>query len=256
MYTRTLIPELEDIIHETPLQAELLVNPKKVNCADFTEALRNKLPKGVTDPVKHLETIVKRAVGLMTNTIDELVRVQGRVRADSRIATRDQVIRVFNDPTFATSLEKRMNINVGSRASWMGDKPGMVGLVIRWLKNIRDLLRSGDLRYTCVSHHRLCNGTSFAWTIRPTPAAIKRHFDFFHIRLCEAFWNPTVPTDDDTLFISQVQTLIHETSHIYYASVDNPGVGPWVAECINTFIVETNGILPDPDFEGRCGLNP
>jgi hypothetical protein len=239
--SRVLIGELESIIQGEKEKLKRMVNPKKVNCTGFPA---NLVPAGVTDPVDQLEKIARRSVEMLTNTIDELTRVRSSILAGKPIGWP-----LLSD-VMGTSLAQRMNIKVEDRGAWKGDGPGKVGLVIRWLTRIRDLLASGDLRYTCLAKD--CNPGDWAWTYPPTAGnlAWKPKLDFFHIRLCKRFWTPTVKPD--THFEFQAQTLIHETTHIYYASLDDKGVSPWIAECVSQFVTECNGGPLDPDFADRC----
>jgi hypothetical protein len=240
--SRVLIGELENIIQGESKNPKRMVNPKKVDCTGFPG---NLLPAGVTDPIDQLEKLAQRAVEMLSNTIDELTRVRSAILAGKPIGWP-----LLSD-AMGTSLAQRMNINVEDRGAWKGDGPGKVGLVIRWLTRIRDLLASGDLRYTCLAKE-LCPTGRWAWTFPPTPNNLAHlpKLDFFHIRLCRRFWTPTV--SPDTHFEFQAQTLIHETSHIYYATLDVKTVGPWIAECISQFVTECNGGPLDPTFADFC----
>jgi hypothetical protein len=249
-----LLSELEDIINGQATPAVRMVNPKKVNCSNFDRSFPILRTAGTNDPIAALEKIVQRAVEMLNNTISELTRIQGRVQVGDPIGWP-----LISD-TFGMSLAKRMRLKVNDPAAWKGDGPGKVKLVIRWLTRIRDLIASGDLRYTCVATGN-CDPDTWAWTFPPTAHNLHVHPkpDFFHIRLCARFWRPAkaehgkpAVTPEDH-FEFQAQTIIHETSHIYYATEDKPGLGPGVAECVSQFVAETNGSPLDPLFMDRCG---
>jgi hypothetical protein len=242
---RALIPELEDLIRETP-KVKRMVNPKKVFCDGFPRRL---MPPGGVTPADYLEKVVQRAVELINHTVDELKRVRVRILAGDPI--KPPLLRTV----VSDSLARRMNIRAEDRAAWKGAGPGSVGLVIRWLGRMGELLASGDLRYTCLSKDPTgCTPTARAWTFAPLHEDFHKDppLDFFHIRLCEHFW--TLPKDKDGNTVSpkvkfefQAQTLMHEVSHIFYSTLDDIKVGPWIAECLLHFVAETNGI--DTDFE-------
>jgi hypothetical protein len=254
---RALIPELEDIIHQEigdGKSAKPMVNPKKVFCKGFPKEL---IPPYASDPIDALEKIVERAVFLMSNTIDALESIKAQVNRFPR----DKTIASFPSIPFYNSLASKMNIDVANVAAYSGDGPGKVGLVIRWLKNMRDLLKSGDLRYECLSKDpKGCENGNVAWVFRPlSDADLKdpKRPDFYHIHLCRKFWTAEI-TGDPTADITKTQLdfqaliVIHEVSHIYYSSRDEVGKSPWVAECVAQFVGETNGVTLNPGFTGRC----
>lgn len=219
-----------------------MVDPNKVSCAKTNRSWPIFKALGTTDPVGALEKIAHRAVEMLDNTISELKRIQGRIQAGDPIAWP-----LLGD-TFALSLRKRMNIKIEDRASWTGEGPGKVGLVIRWLSNIRNRIASGELWYTCLAS--VASGCdSFTWAFIQPP-------HFFRINLCRLFWKAQKKISPSDHFEFQAQVLIHEVSHSYYNQTpvsDGFGRGPGISECIRQFVADTNNSPIDKDFINRCG---
>ncbi len=231
-----------------------MVDPKKVSCAGYDKSYPIFKVLGTTDPVGALEKIVQRAVEMLTNTIEELKRVQDRI-----VNHHDPIGWPLLNDDFALSLAKRMRIKVTDPKSWQGNGPGKVGLIIRWLTNIRNLLASGDLWYTCIAKDN-CDEDTWAFVFDNSDADnIKNHLNFFRIQFCPRFWKPGICKKTNRKYTPrehfefQAQTLIHETSHIYYNTTDDRGLGAGVAECVSQFVAETNGSPLDDCFMDRCG---
>ena len=183
---------------------------------------------------------------MLDSTIAELKRVTERVKAGDPIGWP-----LMND-TFALSLGKRMRIKVNDRNAWTGNGPGKVGLVIRWLSNIRKIIAGGHIWYTCLSSE--CSTGDWAWVYNSENAENKRlKRNFYRIHLCSRFWKAKAGVNAADHFEFQAQTIIHEASHIYYNTSDDPGRGAGVAECVAQFIAETNDSPIDKDFIKRCG---
>jgi hypothetical protein len=253
MPMRALIPELEDILHEVP-RAKPMVNPKKVFCKGFPKDL---VPSWADDPIDALEKIVNRAVGLMTHTINEMNAVRDKIAKGAK-----------PDPSFireqlGSALARRMNMDASSRKVWMNNGPGGIGLVIRWLTNMRDLLKSGDLRYECLSNVKTCGPGDTAWVYQvPDDAALKDpgRPDYYQIHLCRGFWTAEITGDPDadisaTQLDLQALLLVSVSSNVYYSSLNSKGVGPWFAACMAQFVAETNGVEPNPGYKHRCEKN-
>jgi hypothetical protein len=233
-----------------------MVDPKKVSCANTDRSFPIFKILGTTDPVGLLESVVQRAVEMLTNTIEELKRVQTRI-----VDFKDPIGWPLMNDTFALSLAKRMQVKVTDPRSW-NRKNGKAALILLWLTNIRNLLASGDLWYICIGKQAkgFCEEGTWAWVFNHENAEnVKNHENFFRIHLCAQFWKPG--TCDKTKrkytprehFEFQAQTLIHETSHIYYNTSDDPGLGAGVAECVSQFVSEANGSPLDDCFMDRCG---
>jgi hypothetical protein len=261
MYTEykqeQLLPEFEAILNEyeaafeaQPLMWDVIVkpmvDPKKVSCANYNKTYPIFKAIGTTDPVGALEKIVQRAVTMLDKTIAALIKATERINAG------DAIDKSLPNNTFGLSLAKRMHIKVNDPAAWTGNGPGKVGLVIRWLSNIRKIMAGGHIWYTCLSSD--CSVGDWAWVYNSANAENKRlKRNFFRIHLCSRFWKPKtgVPVADHFEF--QAQTIIHEASHIYYNTSDDAGRGAGVAECVAQFIAETNSSPLDQDFIKRCG---
>jgi hypothetical protein len=255
-----LLPEFEAILNEfettynetamswetAPSVVKPMVDPKKVSCAGYNKTYPIFKAIGTTDPAGALEKIVRRAVTMMDNTIAELNHARVKINAGEPIGWP-----LLND-TFALSLGKRMRIKVEDRTSWTGEGPGKVGLVIRWLGNIRKIMAGGHIWYTCLSSE--CSTGDWAWVYNSSNAEnIRLKRNFFRIHLCSRFWKPKTGVTVADHFEFQAQTIIHEASHIYYHTSDKTGTGAGVAECITQFIAETNNSPIDQDFIKRCG---
>ena len=112
-------------------------------------------------------------------------------------------------------------------------------IILRWLTNIRKTIAGGYIRYICMGD--TCTPGDWA---RARPGAM-------YIKLCRQFWFPRAGVDAATQFEFQAQTLIHETSHIYYGTEDS-GAGPGAAECISQFVAVANNGPIDNNFIQRC----
>jgi hypothetical protein len=235
--------------------AKRMVDPKKVDCANLDRSYPIFKAIGTTDPVNALEKIVQRAVEMLDNTIGELKRIREEVKAGASLGWP-----LISD-TFGLSLAKRMRLNINDRNAWItGAGPGTVGLVIRWLSNIRKIIAGGYIWYTCLASECSEGDWAFVWNSQNAEnRRLKRNF--FRIHLCRLFWKPgTDPKDPmppaeraKNQFEFQAQTIIHEASHIYYNTSDDPGRGAGVAECVAQFVAETNNSPIDPNFIKRCG---
>lgn len=255
-----LVPELEVLFNEYAFEfpygemmyeagsVSKMVDPKKVSCAGYNKSYPIFKAIGTTDPVGALEKISQRAVKMLDSTINELTKVRTAINAGKPIGW------PLMSDTFALSLAKRMRINVNDKSSWTGEGPGKVGLVIRWLSNVRKIIAGGHIWYTCLSSE--CSTGDWAWVYNSKhPENIRLKRNFFRIHLCHRFWKPKAGVSVADHFEFQAQTIIHEASHIYYHTSDDPGRGAGVAECMAQFIAETNNGPLDKDFIKRCGGN-
>lgn len=227
--------ELEDELYlEEELTATRMVNAAQVDCARLDRRLPIFKAIGTTDPVGQLETVCKRAVAMLDNTVAELARIRERVRAG-------------NPPAFpligdllAWSLQTRMLMRVSDPMAWTGRGPRTAEQIVRWLTNIRKTIAGGDLWYTCLASG--CSPTTRAFVL---PGR-------FRIHLCRLFWRPKPGIDAATHLEYQAQTIIHEVSHIYYDTED-VGRGPGSAHCIAQFVADANGSPIRKEIVGRCG---
>jgi Lysine-specific metallo-endopeptidase len=224
---------------QRPVGRNRMVNPAKVSCAKLDRSLPIFKAIGTKDPVGVLEAVSQRAVAMLDNTIADMSRIRGRVRAGEPLAWP-----LIGD-LLAWSLKTRMLMRVNDPKAWTGKGTARdrrtAELIIRWLSNIRKIIAGGHLRYTCLASSH-CGPSTWAWVF----------CDKYRINLCRRFWRPKAGINAVTHFEFQAQTIIHEASHIYYCTEDT-GMGPGAAECISQFVADANGSPIDEDFVGRCG---
>jgi hypothetical protein len=230
-----LAGEIGEIDHASgEVDTRRMVDPKKVDCATLDRTFPIFRAIGTTDPVSVLETVCRRAVEMMDNTIAELTRIRERVRAG------DPPAPPLISDLLGWSLRTRMLMRAGDATAWTGTGPRTADQILRWLINIRNTISGGGLSYTCLASG--CEGHPRRWAFV--------FLGHFRIHLCRRFWNPE--TDAATHLEFQAQTIIHEVSHIYYETKDS-GRGPGAAECISQFIADANGSPIDEEFVGFCG---
>jgi tyrosinase len=141
----------------------------------------------------------------------------------------------------AWSLQNRMLMRVEDPAAWTGTGPRTAEQIMRWMRNIRDVIAGGHLHYTCIAADH-CDASTWAWVI---PGQ-------YRVNLCRTFWRGRAGLSAETLADFQALTIVHEVSHIYYDTEDS-GRGPGAAECIAQFVGDVNNVPLDRDFVGRCG---
>jgi hypothetical protein len=240
-------------INPQPMPATVSVKPmvdlKKVSCltSRYKDSIFRKI--GTNDPVAVLEAACRRAVEMLTNTIKELVTIKARVAAGEPPAF--PLISDF----LSFSLRTRMLMQVDDPKAWTSTGTRNAGLIIRWLTNIRDLIASGDLWYTCLAEDTMCPPGRWAWVFTNNDDNRDAGLNLHRIHFCLPFWHPGGKDEtEDTEFRAQI--IIHETSHIYYNTEDT-GMGPGRAECIAQFISDANNSPIRPGFVGQCGVaNP
>jgi hypothetical protein len=218
------------------LPSARMVDPAKMDCSKLDRSLPIFRAIGTTDPVGVLDMVCQRAVALLDNTIAELTRIRQRVRAGEPPA-----FPLIGD-LLGWSLQTRMLMRASDARAWTGTGPRTADQILRWLTNIRNLIASRDLWYTCLASS--CDPHPKRWA-----------FVFpgrFRIHLCRRFWRPRPGIDAATHLEFQAQTIIHEVSHIYYDTED-VGRGPGSAHCIAQFIADANGSPIRREIIGRCG---
>jgi len=248
-----LRPEYEALFHETETMSyeyeatmpTRLVSPAKVTCATTNKTYPIFKAMGTTDPVGKLESISRRAWEMLNNTINELTKIKGRIAAG------DPPAWPLIGDLIGWALQTRMLMKVDDPKSWTGSGTRNAGLIIRWLTNIRDLIGSGDLWFTCIDPNG-CSSSTWAWVFSNNAAARAAGLNLHRIHLCRRFWQAAAGVSAADHFEFQAQTIIHEVSHIYYNTEDS-GLGPGAAECISQFVADANGSPIDPLFATRCG---
>ncbi|HEY7182751.1 MAG TPA: M35 family metallo-endopeptidase [Blastocatellia bacterium] len=200
---------------------------------------------GVTAPGSVISAAVARAIGMLDNTIGELVNARSGV-----CAGRPPAWPLLGDVT-ADWLKNRLGVCIDDIRVWTAGTfvNGAVAEVIRRLTRVRNLIASNGVTYVCSGP--LCSPGDWAYvlidpTCKATPASL--------IRLCHDFWvaGPGVSAGDHAEF--QAQTIIHEASHLYHCTADARGTSIGVAECLAQFVAATNGSPIDPNFATRCAV--
>lgn len=204
----------------------------------YKEAIFKKI--GTNDPVAVLNAISNRAVDMLTNTINELKRIKGRVAAG------DPIDLNLISKNLAFGLRFILLMKIKEKSAWLGSGTRNAGLIIRWLSNIRNRIASKDLWFTCLDGSSSCSEGTWASAV---PGK-------FRIYLCQSFWVATPNVNAARHFEYQVQILIHEVSHMYYDTEDK-GMGPGSAYCLAKFIADSNNSPVNPDWRSDCGVaNP
>ncbi len=205
---------------------------------------------GVTNPADVISRAVARALEMLDNTIDELVKARTAVCAGNAPAWP-----LLGDIT-ADWLKNRLGVCIDDIRVWTAGTfvNRSVAEVIRRLMRVRNLIASNGITYVC--HGPLCTSGDWAYVLID-PACQSN--DPPIIRLCRDFWIPAVradgtpvPSADHAEF--QAQTIIHEASHLYHCTSDARGSTIGVAECLAQFVAATNGSPIDPNFATRCAV--
>jgi len=215
--------------------AALRVPTSRVSCASYPASYPVIQRIGTTDPVGALRTATGRAIELLDAAIARVDAMRARIAAGEATSVVDQPL--------ADLLWRRLRLRPRRRQAWLESGPGSVGLVLRWLRNLRDLVGGGHLKYTCLDSQ--CGRDTWAWVYRHDPVtyATLSEGQRYRIYLCAKFWGGDVD--------NRALTLIHEASHIYYDTEDRGG-GPGAAECLSQFVGDLAGIPVDAAFATRC----
>jgi hypothetical protein len=213
---------------------------------------------GVAGPFHVVSKAVARALEMLNNTIDELVKARKAVCAGATPAWP-----LLGDITLCW-LRNGLSVNIDDIRVWTAgtfEPIRSVAEVIRRLTQVRKLIGSNVIRYVC---HGRCDPTdpasgcvpgdwAFVCISEPCPAGTVPTI----VHLCQNFWVPAVrkdrtrvPSEIHAEF--QAQTIIHEASHLYYCTEDRPGHTIGVAECLAQFVAATNGSPLDSKFVARC----
>jgi hypothetical protein len=218
------------------VDAARMVDPAKVDCARLDRSWPIFRAIGTTDPVGVLETVCRRAVEMLDNTIAELTRIRERVRAGEPPA-----FPLIGD-RLGWSLQTRMLMRANQSGAWTGTGPRTAEQILRWLTNSRKTIANGSLWFTCLWSGCDTDPDTRAASV---PGRLR-------VLLCRPFWLPLPGIDEATNLGFQAQTIIHEVSHIYYETED-AGLGPGSAHCIAQFVADANGTRIHPGLLGLCG---
>jgi len=201
-----------------------LVEATRVSCQGYPRTYQIFTSIRTNDPLAVIQSADRRALEMLNNTISELTRVRESIINGAPAAA------PLIDDTVARGMRNRLRLNADDRAVWTGRGRGTVELIIRWFTNIRDLLASGRIRYTCLG--TLCAANWWAYTVGGRT-----------IHLCRLFWRGS--NDNRAL------TLAHETAHLYYGLEDTGG-GAGNAVCLEQFLADANGVGILPEYIGVC----
>jgi Domain of unknown function (DUF4157) len=213
------------VLAVSPKQIQRLVDANRVSCNRFPRNYPIFTAIGTVDPVGVLQTADTRAIEMLTNVIDELSDIRTQVQAGATPAWP-----LISDE-IARGMRQRLRLDPDNPLVWTGTGSGTVELIIRWYGNVRSLLTSGRMNYTCLDPD--CDADDWAAAIPGTS----------RIFLCRLFWHDSV---DNRAF-----ALIHEAAHVYYGLEDTGG-GAGNAHCLEQFIADANGVPIDPQLVDAC----
>lgn len=208
----------------------------------------------VADPFGVISRAAARAVEMLDNTISELVNARNDVCGGATPAWP-----LLGDITLDW-LRNRLGVCIDDIRIWTAGTfvNGSVAEVIRRLMRVRNLIAGNVIRYVCGGRCDPANPRSgcvtgdWAFVCLPQPCPPGSVPTIVH--LCQSFWVPAVGVDPVTHAEFQAQTIIHEASHLYHCTADDPGSTIGVAECLAQFVAATNGSPLDPQFATRCAI--
>lgn len=233
--TPTPAPQCETIPDKYKLRESHFLTIGRVTCPTRADAARILRP------------VVKRAVGMMDNTIGELTRAR-------EAACRGEPLGwpTIGDLT-ACWLKFRLGVCIDDRATWTRgafrkslSEPTSVAEIIRRLTVPRNLLATNQIRYICEA---ACEDNPNAFVVvRHNGVCLRTPERLIH--LCPPFW-----TDAHAPF--REQTIIHEAVHLTHCAPHGTteratGIG-W-PECLAQFVIATNNKELDPGQRTRCGF--
>jgi hypothetical protein len=194
------------------------------------------------DAVAILRGVVKRAVDMLDNTIDELTAARDSVCAGGPVPPKLRFIT-------ACWLKHRLSVCIDNVSVWTKGTfvSGTVAEVIRRLVMPRNLIASNQIRYECVP---TCKTPSTVAQVNVAPSGVCIPNPEKIIRLCPPFW-----TDAHAKF--RELTIIHEAVHLTHcAAAEDEGTRVTIGspECLAQFVAATNGKPQDPAFRLRCGF--
>jgi hypothetical protein len=209
-------------------QVQRAVDSKRVSCERYPRTYPIFTAIGTVNPAGVIQAADIRAIQMLDNVINELTDIRRRVQAGEPPAWP-----LISD-ALAASMRDRLRLDSTNVQVWTGTGPGTVEIIIRWFSNVRAILNSGRINYTCLDPD--CDPDDWA-------SAITGNARIF---LCRLFWRDTFdPVNGRAL------TLIHEAAHIYYGLEDS-GSGAGNAHCLEQFMTDANGVTIHPDSVGLC----
>lgn len=235
--TTTPAPQCETIPDKYKLRAGSKLTSGRVTCPTRATAARILRP------------VIQRSIGMMDNTIAELVRAR-------EAACRGEPLGwpTIGDLT-ACWLKYRLGVCIDDLAAWTKgafrkslSEPTSVAEIIRRLTVPRNLLATNQIRYVCEAAcardpNAFVRVRNAAGDCIRTPERI--------IHLCPPFW-------DAAHAPFREQTIIHEAVHLTHCAPHGnteraTGIG-W-PECLAQFVIATNNKPLDPGQRTRCGFS-
>jgi hypothetical protein len=222
---------------------------------------------GVADPEAVIRNAAARAVEMLNNTIQELVKARSAVCAGSPPAW----------PTLSDIagrwLKFCLSVPIDNIGAWTAGtfSNGSVAEVVRRLIRVRNLIASNEIRYVCGdapccrNHQGQCaadchRATVWAWVCIPDNCASQTPRAIIH--LCKCFWLPGdkygghqgEKYDAATHAEFQAQAIIHETSHLTHCTRDFPPPLRTIggAQCLALFVAATNNSPIHPCYLKHC----
>jgi hypothetical protein len=213
-----------------PRRKPPIPTPEKIFCP-------NPIPN-VFDPVLLIQARVADAIDMLDETIRQLVEARTR-------KCRGEPARLL--ARTALWLRDRMSVCIDDIRVWTaGSREPIrsVAEVIRRLIRVRNELATNQVRFMC---ERTCDTgvRAFVVTGQTTPVEL--------VHLCPSFWQRASDATPREHSQWQVQTIIHEVSHLTH-DTDDPGRGRTVgvANCISGLVLIANGRQPNPNLESKC----
>ncbi len=204
-----------------------LVDPNHVSCDRYANTHPTIATIGTTTPTAELQAADTRALEMLNNVIGELTYIRSLVQLG------DPPAWPLISDVVGLALRNRLRLNPEDRNVWTGTGPRTVEIIIRWFGNIRFMLQSGLLRYTCLGQYAYCGSDAWAYVFPPAR----------RIYLCLQFWGGSLD--------NRALTLIHEAAHLYYGLVETGG-GAGNVNCLEHFLADLNNVPVLPGFVGAC----
>lgn len=216
---KLLAHELTHVVQQqkSNLKIQRSVSPRDVSCNAYPRSYPIFAWMGTTDPVSAIQAADKKAIELLSSTIDQLNFVKNKISSGSAAAY----------PTISDcmgeSIRTRLLINPENVSSWTGNGVGSIGHFVGWLVNLKRTFEAGGVRYNCRGPECKINYGAYIMTGQG-----------FLVNLCQYFW-----TFKDVNI--RALMLIHEFAHVYYDTEDS-GRGEGSSYCIEGVVADLNGL--------------
>ncbi|WP_111709990.1 eCIS core domain-containing protein [Lutibacter citreus] len=228
-----LAHELTHTLQQGGIQRKMIqksVETNDVSCGNYDPDHPTMRVIGNLDPVGFIETANNTAISYLDNVILELEYYRNEIVNKGETPGWP----TFSD-CFGTSINLRFRrFNSENDSFWRGSR-GATRL-IHWYSEIRRILASGTMKYTCITDYAFCGTDTWAGA----------SFGLRRIYFCLPFWNSSTLPD-------RALTIIHETSHTFFNTSDYNGRTMGNAHCIEQFVADINNIAISDEFESACG---